>query len=44
MEQTTITREFLPWLKVLNEYCDEDLITEYNELDLRRKPKLYDLL
>jgi len=44
MAQTKITREFLPWLKVLNEYCAQDLVTEYNGFDSGRKVKLLEAI
>ena len=44
MAQTTMVSEFLPWLKVLNEYCNRDLVIEYNEYDSRRKIKLLEAL
>jgi len=40
MAQTTITKEFLPWLKVLNEYCGHDIVEEYNGFDTDRKRRL----
>jgi len=39
MAQTTITKEFLPWLKVLK-YCGHDIVEEYNGFDTDRKRRL----
>ena len=40
-----LRREYVPWLKVLNHFCDQSVITEYNSLTkIESKMKYLDCL
>ena len=40
-----LRREYVPWLKILNHFCDQSVIAEYNYLTkIESKMKLLDCL
>ena len=42
---TDLRREYVPWLKILNHFCDQSVIEEYNAMTkVESKIKLLDCL